>query len=309
MFNNAINSLRNTLNTQPQQRTPQNQQARPAALDYLGSRDDLRAAGIAGSKINSESGRSYVTQDRPPIQLLERLELQRQYDRHGNFSLGSGMNSVGISLARNQQVPEEHADGYVAVKTFVSHEQAAREHANHLVLGDDPRFVKALDVSHVADDGRSYLFMELMKGGDGKAHLDSVLREPTLQADEKTDLMLDAVHGYLSCLEGMHDKNLKHGDIDLKNFFHAADSARVAIGDFGSTREATPAQKLDEAVELGHMFNRDIRPRALQAGLDIKALDNVVGVLLGRHQDRRVQQDPIGTLLKNWRQIQPNHLV
>lgn len=97
--------------------------------------------GIAGSKINAESGRSYITQDRPPIQLLERLELPRHYDR-------------------------------------------------------------------------------------------SVLREPTLQADEKNDLMLDAVHGYLLCLKGMHDKNLKHGDIDLKNFFHDADSPRVAIGDF-----------------------------------------------------------------------------
>lgn len=29
---------------------------------------------------------------------------------------------------------------------------------------------------------------------------------------------------------------------------------------FGSTREATPAQKIDEATELGMMFSRDIRP-------------------------------------------------
>lgn len=310
MFNSVMNSLRTTLNTAGQPlRAPENHQARPANRGYLGSRDDLSSAGLAGSKINAESGHSYITQNRPAIELLERLQLPRKHDSHGNFILGSGANSVGISLARNQQVAETHADAYVAVKTLVSHEQAAREFANSAALGKDPRFVQALDVAHVEGDKRSYLFMELMTGGDGETHLGNVFGERTLHADDKKELMLDAIQGYLSCLKGMHDKDMKHGDIDIKNFFHDADSARIAIGDFGRSGSATPAQKIDEAVELGMMFNRDIRPAALRAGVDVAALDNVVGVLYGRHPDPRVKQDPIGLLLKNWAQIQPNHLV
>ncbi|MFC6478714.1 protein kinase [Pseudomonas asuensis] len=310
MLNNALNLLRNRFDTpqRPQTGAIDPHSGGPIARDYLGTRDDLSSAGIIGSKINAESGHAYITQERPSVHIVERLELPRNYDRNGNLILGSGTNSVNISLARNHQLPEDHANAYVAMKTFVGYEQAALEYANHQALGDNPRFVKALDVAHVTSDECSYMFMERMTGGDGKAHLEQIFRERALRPDEKKELMLDAIHGYLSCLKAMHDKGFKHGDIDIKNFFHDADSHRVAIGDFGRSRQANPAQQIDEAKELGMMFNRDIRPEALRARVDTKDLDNIIGVLYGSHPDPRVKEDPIGILL-NWAQIQPNYLI
>jgi len=305
MFNNVINSLRSNFGVgNPIEEGKSNVTQSTVRKDYLGSRDDLGAAGISGSKINAESGRSYITQDRPSSHLLENLNISPKYDRHGKFILGSGTNSVGISLARDRQVPDDHPQAYVAMKTMVSHEQAEREFATHQALGNDPRFVQGLDVSHVAQDGRSYVFMERMSGGDAKAHLDSIFSNRKLSTDEKNKKMLEAVHGYLDCLKALHDKDFKHGDIDIGNFFHDANSSRTAIGDFGSARPASPAQKKDEAVELGMMLNREIKPRAKHAGIDTRGLDNVISVLYGNHSDSRVKQDPIGMLLKNWQQIQ-----
>jgi len=305
MFNNALNSLRSTFGVErPIETKEPNFAPNAARKDYLGSRDDLGSAGISGSKINAESGRSYVTQDRPSLQLLENLQVLPKYDRHGKFILGSGNNSVGISLARDPQVPDDHPQAYVAMKTLVSHEQAEREFAIHQALGNDLRFVRGLDVSHVAQDGRSYIFMERMSGGDAKAHLESIFSNRKLSAAEKNSKILEAVHGYLDCLKALHDKDFKHGDIDIGNFFHDSSGNRTSIGDFGSARPATPAQKKDEAVELGMMLNREVKSRAKHAGVDTRGLDNVIGVLYGNHPDSRVKQDPIGMLLKNWQQIQ-----
>lgn len=304
MFNNTVNSLRNTFglsNSDSSRLT--HVPDRVARKDYLGARDDLSSVGISGSKINAESGRSYITQDKLPVLLRERLNLPYLSDRNGNFALGRGNNSVGIFLARDQQVSEDHPQAYVAMKTLVSHEQAEREFATHKALGEDPRFVKGLDVSHVVQDGRSYLFMERMTGGDAKAHMENIVFDRKLSLEEKEHKMLEAVHGYLDCLKALHDKDFQHGDIDIGNFFHEAGSGRTAIGDFGSTRPATAAKKIDEAVELGMMFDREIRPMAKRAGIDTAGLDTAIRVLFRQHPDPRVQKDPIGKLLENWDKI------
>jgi len=120
------------------------------------------------------------------------------------------------------------ADGVeVAIKTARGGYDNNQQEAEMMQrLQDDPRIVQLLDV--VQDEGRLYIVMELVEGGD---LFNRVERQGYYPEEEAKALL----HNCLLALKTCHDRGIVHRDVKCENIFIESnnDNTRIKLGDLG----------------------------------------------------------------------------
>ena len=143
-------------------------------------------------------------------------------------------------MASVREAPDEVLDRFVAVKLLAPHlsedERARirfqREARTAAGLSSHPHVVTIYDVGE--HDGRSFIVMELMRGGSVADRLRSGEEIPR-------EVALRWLSEAASALDTAHERGIVHRDVKPANML-LDDRDRLALGDFGIARLATEDQ-------------------------------------------------------------------
>ena len=167
-----------------------------------------------------------------------------QQQQVGGYMLDSLLDASGSygRLFRGRRL----ADGVeVAIKTA----RKGYDNNQHEVemmqrLQDDPRIVQLLDV--VQDEGRLYIIMELVEGGD---LFNRVERQGYFNEEEAKALL----HNCLLALKTCHDRDIVHRDVKCENIFmqSTTENTRIKLGDLGLATEVRADGLLHTNITAG----------------------------------------------------------
>lgn len=260
---------------------------------YNSARFDKRRLQLPATRILCEGGSSFDLLTRVSSALAKELGIQE-----GNKGLGEGYFSSSVRLALNQTRNSEAFGQYCAVKKISQDPQyAEKEFQNQKKLGDNPFFVKAYDIAHTqGKDGltKSYIFMELVTGGNGTEVTKAILEDQEMLPQEKKEKLLEKAHGMVVALNEMHRCGYCHGDVKRENFFHDEKSGKMKIGDYATMSPINPDGLETDRFGLANCLE-NIAKEARQAGIEMKGLDLAINALR--------KNLPTNILLDSWAQV------
>lgn len=154
------------------------------------------------------------------------------YIVHALLSDKGGMGTVWE--ARHQLEPERRAVVKVIRPELLPRPEMVERFKREAIAGmrvSHRRLVQIYDVDQLAD-GRPYILMEFLDGGDLETHLASYVK---LNAEDTLRIAAQIVDG----LEALHEKGIVHRDLKPSNVFLLGEDRSVKIVDFGLAKAPT----------------------------------------------------------------------
>ncbi len=140
---------------------------------------------------------------------------------------------LATQISLNRQVALKVMDANVGDDSFTErflNEGRLIASLNH------PNIITIYDIG-VLDDGRHFISMEYINGGD----LEDKLKHGALSEEESVDIL----RHLLGCLQLVHDKGIIHRDVKPANILFRDDGS-IALTDFGIAKELTGDIKLTQ---------------------------------------------------------------